>query len=583
MIDTFFPETSALYQSVADLIPFKITSIVIEPQKELKKPSSENSEYFSIKNVVYAVGKRLDGTSSSAYIIIPLGKDVNVGDYVLAKEQNDFYLFVQKIYSPKFKNLDIIEHVHRFIPHWLKDRVSFGFIYNENAFYGTFTHSFESKYQQENAYLKKRFFEYPAYNIYHANLDVFQYDSIFKELLESRLNINNLDSKFIFENCENPIDRTALASKNTFDKHPFRTDPVFDFWREGYSKDLVLIKNSKLNYSSFLKADKSQTDFYPNPFREEIEKLFVADQIIRKTESNESPYDYEPLKPVEYWEARVGRNQIMLSRDSLEPFKEKGISFFKTQADQGLFMIFDIENERYNLRLKSLYSSFSFEEYKDEFNRLHIGLKEGNYFEIYEASDLSSIHSQILVSEEIEFLKEGGTPPSKYSSLVLAKNKDSSFNRLSLEGTQNDGYSFTLGAKDEESKSYISSFSSSSGSLVEIKSQKSSNYSLQTFNGTDGKIVIETNNDLKIIIDSSGVIQILSGSSVVGTFSKSGNTITLVANGTNVTIGGTGVSINKDTTVSGILAGNKFVGNLICTGTVVPGNYPSGSINVICT
>ena len=582
MIDTFFPETSALYQSVADLIPFKITSIVIEPQKELKKPSSENSEYFSIKNVIYAVGKRLDGTSSSAYIVIPFGKDVNIGDYVLAKEQNDFYLFVQKIYSPKFKNLDIIEHVHRFIPHWIKDRVSFGFIYNENAFYGTFTHSFELKYQKENAYLKKRFFEYPAYNIYHANLDVFQYDSIFKELLESRLNINNLDSKFIFENCENPIDRTALASKNTFDKHPFRTDPVFDFWRDDYSKDLVLIKNSKLGYSSFLRADKSQTDIYPNPFREEITKFFVADQIIKRTR-DESPYDYEPLRPVEYWEARIGRNQILLSRDSLEPFKEKGISFFKTQADQGLFMIFDIENERYNLRLKSLYSSFSFEEYKDDFNRLHIGLGGGNYFEIYEASDLSSIHSQILVSEDIKSLKEGGSAPSKYSSLILSKDKDSSFNRLSLEGTQNDGYSFTLSTKDEENKSYVSSFSSPSGSLVEIKSQKISNYALQTFSGTDGKVVIETNNDLKIIIDSSGVIQILAGSSVVGTFSKSGNTITLVANGTNVTIEGSGVAINRNTIVSGTVTGNKFVGNLTCTGTVIPGNHPSGQIIVNCT
>jgi RNase P/RNase MRP subunit p29 len=235
------------------------------------------------------------------------------------------------------------------------------------------------------------------------------------------------------------------------------------------------------------------------------------------------------------------------------------------------------------LRLKSLYSSLSFEEYKDSFNRFHVGLKKGNYFEIYEEENLSRIHSQILVSEEIESLKKNSTAPSKYSSLVLAKNKDSSFERLSLEGTQNDGYSFTLSAKHGASKSYVGSYSSSSGSLVEIKSQKDSNYALQTFGGTDGKIVIETNNDLKIIIDSSGVIQILAGNSVVGTFSKSGNTITLTANGTNVTIGGSGVSINRDTTVSGNVEGAKFIGDLICTGTVIPGGYPNGSINVTCT
>jgi RNase P/RNase MRP subunit p29 len=178
-------------------------------------------------------------------------------------------------------------------------------------------------------------------------------------------------------------------------------------------------------------------------------------------------------------------------------------------------------------------------------------------------------------------LKKNSTAPSKYSSLVLAKNKDSSFERLSLEGTQNDGYSFTLSAKHGASKSYVGSYSSPSGSLVEIKSQKDSNYALQTFSGTDGKIVIETNNDLKIIIDSSGVIQILAGSSVVGIFSKSENTITLTANETNVTIESSGVSINRDTTVSGTVTGNKFVGQLSCVGSVIQGN--PGSINVTCS
>jgi RNase P/RNase MRP subunit p29 len=574
MIDTFFPETSALYQSVSDLVPFKITSIVLEPQKsdieEIKKVSS-------LTSVIVAFGKRLDGTSSSVYILIPLGKDVNVGDYVLAKEYQNFYLFVQKLYSPKIKGFDVIENSYRFVPHWLKDRVSFGFVYNENAFYGTFTHSFIEKYQDKNEYLKKRFFDYPSFNIYHTNLDVFQYDKIFEDLLEEDLSINNFDSRYIFENCENPVDKIFLSAQNTFNKHPFRTDPIFDFWKDDYSEDLVLIKDSKLEYSAFLKADKTKTDSYPNPFREEITKFFLADQVIKNTGEEGSPYDYEPLKPVEYWEAKVGRNQVVLSRDSFD----KGISFFKTQADQGLFIIFDLQNEFYNLRLKSLYSSLSFEEYKDSFNRFHVGLKKGNYFEIYEEENLSSIHSQILVSEEIEPLKNNNTTPSKYSSLMLAKNKDSSFKRLSLEGTQNDGYSFTLSAKHGDSKSYVGSFSSSSGSLVEIKSQKSSNYALQTFNGTDGKVVIETNNNLKIVIDSSGVIQILAGSSVVGTFSKSGNTITLTANGTNVTIEGSGVSINRNTTVSGTVTGNKFVGQLTCVGSVIQG--ASGSINVTCS
>jgi RNase P/RNase MRP subunit p29 len=574
MIDAFFPETSALYQSVADLIPFKITSIVLEPQKS---DIEEIKNVSSLKSAIIAFGKRLDGTSSSVYILIPLGKDVNVGDYVLAKEYQNFYLFVQKIYSSKIKGFDVIKNSYRFVPHWLKDRVSFGFVYNENTFYGTFTHSFIEKYQDKNEYLKKRFFDYPSFNIYHTNLDVFQYDKVFEDLLESDLSINNLDSRYIFENCENPVDKTFLSAQNAFDKHPFRTDPVFDFWKDDYSEELVLIKDSKLDYSSFLKQDKTKTDSYPNPFREEITKFFLADQLIKSTGEEESPYDYEPLKPVEYWEARVGRNQMVLSRDSFD----KGISFFKTQADQGLFMIFDLKNELYNLRLKSLYSSLSFEEYKNGFNRFHVGLKKGNYLEIYEEESLASIHSQILVSEEIESLRKNSAIPSKYSSLVLAKNKDSSFKRLSLEGTQNDGYSFTLSAKHGSSKSYIGSFSSSSGSLVEIKSQKDSNYALQTFSGTDGKIVIETNNDLKIVVDSSGVIQILAGSSVIGTFSKSGNTITLTANGTNVTIDSSGVYINKDTTVTGTVTGNKFVGQLNCTGAVVQG--PNGSINVICT
>jgi hypothetical protein len=395
MIDTFFPETSALYQSVSDLIPFKITSIVLDPKKS---DIEEIRKFSSLTNTIIAFGKRLDGTSSSVYVLIPLGKDVNVGDYVLAKEYQNFYLFVQKIYSPKIKGFDIIENSHRFVPHWLKDRVSFGFVYNENAFYGTFTHSFIEKYQDKNEYLKKRFFDYPSFNIYHTNLDVFQYDKIFEDLLEEDLSINNFDSRYIFENCENPVDKTFLSAQNTFDKHPFRTDPVFDFWREDYSEDLVSIKNSKLDYSSFLKVDKTKTDSYPNPFREEITKFFLADQLIKNKEEEESPYNYEPLKPVEYWEARVGRNHIVLSRDSFK----KGISFFKTQADQGLFMVFDLKNELYNLRLKSLYSSLSFEEYKNGFNRFHVGLKKGNYFEIYEEENLSSIHSQILVSEEIE-------------------------------------------------------------------------------------------------------------------------------------------------------------------------------------
>jgi RNase P/RNase MRP subunit p29 len=607
MIDTFFPETSALYQSVSDLIPFKITSIVLDPKKS---DIEEIRKFSSLTNTIIAFGKRLDGTSSSVYVLIPLGKDVNVGDYVLAKEYQNFYLFVQKIYSPKIKGFDIIENSHRFVPHWLKDRVSFGFVYNENAFYGTFTHSFIEKYQDKNEYLKKRFFDYPSFNIYHTNLDVFQYDKIFEDLLEEDLSINNFDSRYIFENCENPVDKTFLSAQNTFDKHPFRTDPIFDFWREDYSEDLVSIKNSKLDYSSFLKVDKTKTDSYPNPFREEITKFFLADQLIKNKEEEESPYNYEPLKPVEYWEARVGRNHIVLSRDSFK----KGISFFKTQADQGLFMVFDLKNELYNLRLKSLYSSLSFEEYKNGFNRFHVGLKKGNYFEIYEEENLSSIHSQILVSEEIESLKKNNSTPSKYSSLVLAKNKDPSFKRLSLEGAQNDGYSFALSSKHGESKSYLSSYSSSSGSLLEIKSQKSSNYALQTLSGTDGKVVIETNNDLKIVIDSSGTIQIFAGSSVVGTFSKSGNSITLSANGTVVNIEGSGVSINKNTFVSenvnvsgivsaggvitgslsasgnvsaegsvsatGEVSGSKFVGNLDCTGTI---DLAQGKITMNCT
>jgi hypothetical protein len=359
MIDTFFPETSALYQSLSDLIPFKITSIILEPQKEDIEEISLRSN--SLKSVITAIGKRLDGTSSSVYILIPLGKDVNVGDYILAKEHQDYYVFVQKIYSPKIKDIDIIENSHRFVPHWLKDRISFGHIYNENVFYNTFTHSFIEKYQEENEYLKKRFFDYPSLNIYHSNLDVFQYDNLFEDLLERELSVNNKDSRFVFENCENPIYRTSLAEQNEFDKHPFRTDPLFDFWKSGYSEDLVLIRDSKLNYSSFLTPNKAQTDSYPNPFRGEITKFFVADQIIKSNAESESPYDYEPLKPVEYWEARVGRNQIVLSRDSFS----KGTSFFKTQADQGLFMIFDLENEFSNLRLRNLYSSILLEEYRN--------------------------------------------------------------------------------------------------------------------------------------------------------------------------------------------------------------------------
>ncbi len=105
MIDVFFPETSALYQSVSDLIPFKITSIVLEPQKS---NIEEIKDISSLTSTIVAFGKRLDGTSSSVYILIPLGKDVSVGDYILAKEYQNFYLFVQKIYSPKIKGLDII-------------------------------------------------------------------------------------------------------------------------------------------------------------------------------------------------------------------------------------------------------------------------------------------------------------------------------------------------------------------------------------------------------------------------------------------------------------------------------------------
>jgi len=620
MIDAFFPETSALYQSLADLIPFKITSIVLEPQKESIEEISRNES--SLGGVITAIGKRLDGTSSSVYILIPLGKEVNVGDYVLAKEHQNYYLFVQKIYSPKIKNLDIIENSHRFVPHWLKDRISFGYVYNENVFYNTFTHSFLEKYQEESEYLKKRFFDYPSLNVYHTSLDVFQYDNVFEDLLEGDLSINNKDSKFVFENCENPIDRTSLLDQDDFNKHPFRTDPLFDFWREGYSEDLVLIENSKLEYSSFLSPNKSRTDSYPNPFRAEITKFFVADKIIKRTTDTESPYDYEPFKSVEYWEARVGRNQIVLSRDSFR----KGISFFKTQADQGLFMIFDLEDEFYNLRLKSLYSSILLEEYKNYFNRFHVGLKRGNYFEIYEDDDLSSIHSQILISEEIFNLKNNGIKPENYAYLILSKNKGS-FKRLGFEEAGSEGYSFTLSTNMGGNKSYINSISSPFTTLIELTSKKdpnlateiidgfnakislktnddfsralqiingpsanilleagsilSSKYAKQVIDGFGGKITIEVDTDIKIIIDSEGIIQILAGEAVIATFSKAEQTITFSAAATDLVINGWGVSTNKDVSVAGKVMGNKFVGQLNCVGTVVAG--ASGTINVVCT
>lgn len=159
---------------------------------------------------------------------------------------------------------------------------------------------------------------------------------------------------------------------------------------------------------------------------------------------------------------------------------------------------------------------------------------------------------------------------NKYSDIyLLSDSSKSSF--LSYQAVSSSNYS------------YIGSYADSSSSEIAAYTNTGSNFAKVIINSTSQLINLEISNNLQIKIENNNIL-IKAGSTTIS-LDKDGNITSVVNNNFNIT-GNLNVSkdakINQNVTATGFVKGSKFIGTLICTGAVVPGATPNGSISVEC-
>ena len=450
MLIDFTKETLSLYTSSEDYFPVLVTRVVDYKEAEEGKPD------------FYLIGVRTDLPQQVITILHPFRNEIPVepGDYILVKRLSAGYsIFVAKL-NKKFEEENRENEKFIFKPTipQFSDKKSFGQSYNSSLINLTYTGSYLKK---EPEALYKRFVEFPSYDLYRSNYDVFNYDEKFWDILNDK-NEDEISRKYIFHLSENPTYKDYLLDRNKDENFPFRPDVVFDFTHEYSPKN----KQDKL-----LKLDKKitlftegDTDKYPFlQAREEIDEQLILTSYDEILNTKAEGYLGEDIfYAQEFREIKLGRNKIGLYKIN----KKDSFLLLKTSKDQQ-FSAINFGNKS-QLRIRNDDGSSILLEKSDNFNRTFISTYPSLLFEQFYKENYQ--HVLILNAEKESFknLQKSSSSLNDYSfGLFLRGNKDTSLKRtdFTYANALSDGQSVIFGAKKHSSFSYITLSSDSSKSV----------------------------------------------------------------------------------------------------------------------
>ncbi|MEM3368640.1 MAG: hypothetical protein QXP88_00905 [Thermoproteota archaeon] len=642
----FILESSSLYTSKTRYFVVKVTEVNIQKKysqvidNNSLSSTGNNLPFYNLK------GKRIDASSSIYTIIVPAYSQlphIEIGDFILATflEKEGYGLYIGKLYSKIYEDtsVDQFQQGDRFLLPHLQERPVAGQIFNENIVYLTYYPEYISRKTEEDNYIYDRIVRFPSYQLYKRYLDLFQYDQKVEEILDSSSS-EARTRRYIFEHAENPLNegRNELKNfNNDTDSFIFRPDIVID--RINATEDkLVIRKDSGIELFSNLNIPN--TDKYPNPFIIDDSnlkyKIVSYDEVVNnnKTKENKIYYQKEfkdqsnltpdfstelttPFFPKEFYEIKIGRNKFSLAKLDYE--EKHSLVLLKSQADQSLAMIADLRNQKnYSYRIRNYKSTITIDEIENTYSRLLLSSSINQQIEVFENPDNKN-YINILSSTDTELKKIAQQQPlTRYSNIQvgtkeqlssltrtnLAHKNLNNFNNFStdtqyiLSSTQyaSNQYSDTYLLSDSSKSSflsyqavsssnysYIGSYADSSSSEIAAYTNTGSNFAKVIINSTSQLINLEISNNLQIKIENNNIL-IKAGSTTIS-LDKDGNITSVVNNNFNIT-GNLNVSkdakINQNVTATGFVKGSKFIGTLICTGAVVPGATPNGSISVEC-
>lgn len=479
MLIDFTKETLSLYTSSEDYFPVLVTRVVDYKEVEEGKPD------------FYLIGVRTDLPQQVITIIHPFRNEIPVepGDYILVKRLSAGYsIFVAKL-SKKFdeENRENEKFIFKPTIPQFSDKKSFGQSYNSSLINLTYTGSY---LKREPEALYKRFVEFPSYDLYRSNYDVFNYDEKFWDILNDK-NEDEISRRYIFHLSENPTYKDYLLDRNKDEGFPFRPDLVFDFthtYSPANKPDKLLKLNSKVALFT-----EGNTDKYPFlQARGEVGENLALSSYDEILNTKADGYLGEDIfYAQEFREIKLGRNKIGLYKIN----KNDSFLLLKTSKDQQ-FAAINFKNKS-QLRIRNDEGSSILLEKGEEFNRTFISSYPSLLFEQFYKENYQ--HILILNAEKNGFkdLQKFSISLEDYSfGLFLRGNKDSSLKRtdFTYANALNEGQSVVFGTKKRDVLGAKKSFS-----YITLSSDSSKSI----FNTHVEEIIVEKSTYVDILADSS--------------------------------------------------------------------------------
>jgi hypothetical protein len=443
-------------------------------------------------------------------------------------------------------------------------------------------------------------------------------------------NLNNDTDSFIFR-PDIVIDRI----NTTEDKLVIKKDVGIDLFSnlnipntDKYPNPFVLddpgLKYRTVSYDEIVNNNKSREN-----------KIYYQKEF--KDQSNSSP-DFStelttPFFPKEFYEIKIGRNKFSLAKLDYE--EKHSLVLLKSQADQSLAMIADLRNQKnYSYRIRNYKSTITLDEIENTYSRLLLSSAINQQIEIFENPNNKNYIS-LLSSTDTELKKIADQQQlTRYSNIQigtkeqlssltrtnLAHKNINTYNNFStdtqyiLSTTQysSNKYSDIYLLSDNSKSSflsyqavspskyaYVGTYANNSTSEIGLTTNTNSKYAKVIINSDSQLINLEISNNLQIKIEDNNIL-IKAGSTTIS-IDKDGN-INSITNsnfniqgnlnvsqnasiGNNLTVSGSatiagGLSAGGASMSGGNVTASKFIGSLICTGSVTAG--PSGAINVTC-
>lgn len=603
-------ETSSLYSSRSEYFVVKVTEVSIQNKVKETSEKNDNTGLFTLK------GKRLDAAATVYTIIVPITSEIphiEIGEFVIAKylEKDGYGLYVGKLYSKIYEDdtIDQLQQGDRFLLPYFQDRPVSGKIYNENIIYLTYYSEYINRRQQDSEYVYNRVIKFPSYSIYKRYFDLFDYDKEIEKILDDT-GAEERTKRFIFEHAENPLSesRKDLTLLNSYtDDFIYRPDPIIDSLLQPENQ-LLLEKDTGIKL--FENHSYTETDVYPYPFiLDEIDfKNISYDEIINSNlkDINKIYYQKEfrsdstlvpdfstevstPFFPKEFYEIKIGRNRFSINKLDYED--KHSFILLKSQSDQSLSFLTDTrEKDIYSFRIRNKKATFIIDEI-DNYSRVLLSSSINQQIEIFDRTNNNNfINILSSIDTELKKLKDK-TRPTRYSNLQLGtKQYNNTLARSSLGHINTNNYNTfssdlqylfatTQISDNNYSDFYLLSDSSRSTFLTYQQLGSKNAYIGIEVDFSDEVIELKTSSNISIKLNNDAVT-VIAGTTRL-TVNKNGNVVT-VAGSTDLKVVKDGnVTTNEAFEATKHVKGSKFIGNLVCTGTVIPGN--PGSISVQCS